>query len=273
VTDVVYHLTNPPPVALQSQSLSDLANTRIPGPPGSNVEILSYVARPSSSVDDDDDKPVLVMIHEFFGMNPSIVDKAKGLAEELDCVVIAPDTFRGELTTFIPRAIWLALSTPQKRVNEDLDAVCRWAEEQQKKKKLSERGLAIMGFCYGGGKAIRYTTERKVDAATVIFYGSPLTDVDDLKNLRGPVCGIYGADDMQFPASMIDAFRDALNEVMWLSGGGNKSPLHGSEVTVFDGVGHAFWKDMEQVKRGDQPQLDAYERCVSFLRRFFDEKR
>ena len=41
-------------------------------------------------------------------------------------------------------------------------------------------------------------------------------------------------------------------------------------VHVYDGVGHAFWKDMEQIERGQQPQTDAYEQCVSFLREYFD---
>mmetsp|Transcript_18498 Transcript_18498/g.25452 ORF Transcript_18498/g.25452 Transcript_18498/m.25452 type:complete len:323 (-) Transcript_18498:21-989(-) len=275
-TDVLYHLANPPP--LQSTSLSDLANTLIPGPQGSDVDILAYVARPSSSGEEDHNKPVLILIHEFFGLNPSIVGKAEGLAEELDCIVVAPDTFRGVMTTFIPRAIWLALSTPQKRVNEDLDAVCKWVEQQDAddgapKMRLMDRGLAIMGFCYGGGKAIRYTTQRRFDAATVVFYGSPLTDVGYLKNLRAPICGIYGSDDVQFPESMLRSFKDAVQEAISLSGGEDNSPLRGSDITVYDGVGHAFWREMEEVKKGDQPQLAAYEKCVGFLRSFFNEKK
>ena len=67
------------------------------------------------------------MLHEFFGLSESIVGKAQGLADELGCLCIAPDCFRGETTTFIPKAIWLALTTPQERVNADLDSVLRWA--------------------------------------------------------------------------------------------------------------------------------------------------
>ena len=42
-----------------------------------------------------------------------------------------------------------------------------------------------------------------------------------------------------------------------------------NDVRVYDGVGHAFWKDMEQIERGKQPQTDAYEQCISFLREYF----
>ena len=69
-----------------------------------------------------------------------------------------------------------------------------------------------MGFCYGGGKAIRYTTQCRQDAATVIFYGSPVTDVDELKRLKAPVCGIYGKNDAQFSKALLDNFQSALNE-------------------------------------------------------------
>ena len=115
-----------------------------------------------------------------------------------------------------------------------------------------------MGFCYGGGKAIRYTTQCKQDAATVVFYGSPVTDVNELKKLKAPVCGVYGSNDAQFPKPLLDKFQLALDEANIVNG-----------VRVYDGVGHAFWKDMEQIERGQQPQTDAYEQCISFLREYF----
>jgi len=39
--------------------------------------------------------------------------KADAIAKEVGCIVIAPDTYRGESTRFIPKAIYLALGTPQ----------------------------------------------------------------------------------------------------------------------------------------------------------------
>uniref|UniRef100_A0A6U4KC65 Dienelactone hydrolase domain-containing protein n=1 Tax=Minutocellus polymorphus TaxID=265543 RepID=A0A6U4KC65_9STRA len=246
------HLLNPP---LQAATpLEDLANVRIPGPPGSGFDIAAYRAAPSSGGDGGDHK--IILLHEFFGLNPSIVEKAKGLADDLGCEVVAPDIFRGENTDFIPKAIWLALTTPQERVDEDLDAVCAYLDNAG-----DEGKLAVMGFCLGGGKAIRYTTERRPEAATVIFYGSPLTDVNKLRKLKGPVCGIFGNKDAQFSAALLQQFKASLNEA------GVES-----DVQIYDGVGHAFWAGMEQVRRGEQPQTDAYEQCTSFLRKFFSEE-
>ena len=92
------------------------------------------------------------------------------------------DCFRGETTTFIPKAIWLVLTTPQQRVNEDLEAVMRWAATQEQVK--SGGPVGVLGFCFGGGKAIGYTTQARADAATVVYYGTPVTEVGPLKVLR-----------------------------------------------------------------------------------------
>ena len=240
-------------------SLEDLVNTRIPGPKGSDVEILAYTAIPEGG---SESSAVIILLHEFFGLNPSIVDKAEGLANDLGCVVVAPDTFRGEVTEFIPRAIWLAISTPQERVNDDLDAVCSFLESGQFASVRKLGKVAVMGFCYRGGKAIRYTIQRRPDAATVVFYGSPDTDVAELRRLQAPVCGVFGSKDPQFPSRLLDAFSRALDDA------GIES-----NVKVYDGVGHAFWKNMEQVREGEEPQTEAYEQCVGFLRGFFHEKR
>ena len=160
----IHHLFEPPTTLQAKASLEQLANARIPGRDGH--EILSYVARPAS-VPEDAELPVLIMLHEFFGLNDKITAKAQLFADELECVVIAPDMFRGTSTTFIPKAIWLAATTPQDRVNDDLDDVVAWAKSQS----YDTKRLAVLGFCLGGGKAIRYTTQARPDAATCVWYG------------------------------------------------------------------------------------------------------
>ena len=262
---ILEHLFSPPQIS--NIKLEDIVNVRIPVPTtGPAVdEILAYSAKPSGS-DDNNNKqelPLLILIHEFFGLNPSIVEKADALAEELHCHVVAPDTFRGQSTTFIPKAIWLALSTPTSRVNDDLGTVCDYYlkddNENEKNNGKNKPKLAVMGFCYGGGKAIQFTTQCRRNAATVIFYGKPVTDVKELAKLNGPVCGIYGRDDIQFPMPLIDEFQSALNNAGVTT-----------SIEVYHDVGHAFWKDMEQIHNQEQPQTTAYEQCTGFLKDYFD---
>jgi carboxymethylenebutenolidase len=89
--------------------LQEVTNTNIPGA-NSAPQVAAYVARPEG----DGPFPVVIMIHEFYGLNESIIGKADGLAEA-GYVVIAPDTFRGSTTAWIPRAISRLLLPAQIR--------------------------------------------------------------------------------------------------------------------------------------------------------------
>ncbi|KAL1511368.1 hypothetical protein AB1Y20_006170 [Prymnesium parvum] len=253
ITHALHHALHGRQHSLSAASLEEICNTAIPSSEPER-SIAAFVARPTAPRDGT--LPVLLLLHEFFGLSASIVGKAQLLSDELGCAVIAPDTFRGVTTSFVPRAIWLALTTPQARVDADLDDVVAWAQGQP---SLDPSRLAVMGFCYGGGKAIRYTTASKPEAATVIFYGSPLSDAEALARLRAPVCALYGAQDVQFPARTIAAFKAAL-EVAEVK----------HEVVCYEGVGHAFWSDADQIKNKEMPQLEAYRVATSFLSTFFE---
>lgn len=92
--------------------LEDVANTKILSENGER-EILGFVAKPKVV---DGKLPVVILLHEFYGLTPEICGKADAIAKEVGCIVIAPDTYRGESTRFIPKAIYLALGTPQFRI-------------------------------------------------------------------------------------------------------------------------------------------------------------
>ena len=135
-------------------------------------------------------------------------------------------------------------------MSDDLDDVWRWRQQS-----TDSRQLAVMGFCFGGGKAIRYTTSRQPSASTIICYGSPVLEVDELKKLKAGVCGVFGATDVQFPMPVLDSFRSALDRAGVAS-----------DIRVYDNVGHAFLKTMNEIRAGKQPQLDAWTQCTQFIR-------
>jgi len=85
-----------------------------------------------------------------------------------------------------------------------------------------------------------------------------VTDTEELKRLQAPVCGVFGREDIQFPSPLLDQFQASLDQADVES-----------DIRIYDGVGHAFWKNMEQIARGDEPQLSAYRQCTAILRRFF----
>ena len=82
------------------------------------------------------------------------------------------------------------------------------------------------------------------------------TQVESLQKLTGGVCGVFGANDVQFSPSTLTSFRAALDQ----AGVAN-------DVRVYDNVGHAFLKGMDEIRAGKQPQFDAWTQCTKFIRR------
>jgi carboxymethylenebutenolidase len=230
--------------AVGGSRLDAVTNTLIPGANG-GPDVRAYVAKPQG----EGPFPTVIMIHEFFGMNESIVGKADLLAQE-GYYVIAPDTFRGSTTAWIPRAIYQVITTKPEAVNADLDSVYAWLASQA---DVDAGRIAILGFCYGGRTSLVYSLHNNQLAATVVFYGSPETDPQVLKSLPGPVLGIFGGADQSIPVEEVTAFDAALTEA---------GVPH--EITVYDGQPHAFVHDAAGILAGGA-QGEAWSQMLAFL--------
>jgi len=224
--------------------LDALANTSIPGVDG-GPDVQAYLAKPEG----DGPFPAVIMIHEFYGLNESIVSKVDLLAQE-GYLVVAPDTFRGSTTTWIPRAIYQVISTKPDDVNADLDSVYAWLESQT---NVDPDRIAIMGFCYGGRTSLSYSLHNDRLTATVLFYGSPETDPNLLKALPGPVLGIFGGADQSIPLEKVAAFEKSLAAA---------GVPH--QISIYDGQPHAFVQGAEEI-RADGAQGDAWNEMLVFL--------
>lgn len=222
-----------------------LTNTAIPGPEG---EVLAFVARPSAA-GDGEALPAVIMIHEFWGLKPSIVGKAEALAEE-GYLVVAPDTLRGRTTSWLPKAIWQALTTPEEAIDADLAAVFDWLAARP---EVDATRVAVMGFCFGGTASLRYSLQNPALAATVVFYGQPITDPVRLQALPGPLLGIFGEEDPSIPVAEVQAFEVALEAA---------GVAH--QITLYRDKGHAFVESIEDIRR-DGAQEAAWNELLEFL--------
>lgn len=221
-----------------------LTNTTIPGVNGA-PDVRAYVAVPEG----EGPFPTVIMIHEFFGLNESITSKADLLAKE-GYLVIAPDTFRGQTTPLIPRAIYLVSTTEQAEVNADLDSVYAWLEVQA---NVDTSRIGIAGFCYGGRVSLLYSLHNGGMATTVVFYGSSETDPEVLKNLSGPVLGIFGGADQSIPLEEVDALEKGLAAA---------GVPH--QISIYDGQPHAFVTSAEGIA-SDPVQAKAWNEMLAFL--------
>lgn len=222
--------------------LAALTNTSIPNPSGPQVR--AYVARPTTA----GPHPAIIMIHEFWGLNPDILAKAEDLAQA-GYFVVAPDVFRGTTSTWVPSAIYQAASTPQSQINADLGAVFDWLSAQP---DVHPERIAVMGFCFGGGASLQYSLVEQRLAATLVFYGQPVSDANRLRSLSGPLLGIYGGSDITISTDSVAAFETALGE----AGVSN-------EITIYPDQPHAF-VTMEAIRQGGAAR-QAWDQAQAFL--------
>ena len=229
--------------------LEPLTNMSVTAEDG--AEIRAYLARPEGN----GPFPAVIMIHEFYGLRPEILGKAEALADE-GYVVIAPNLFRSGTTNWIPRAIYNVLTAETAQIDGDVEAVYQWLIGQA---DVNSDRVAIMGFCFGGGTALRYSLLNNQLAGTAIFYGQLITDPDKLQALSGPVLGIFGGADMSIPQADVEALRQGLNAA---------GIPH--EITIYEGQPHAFVGSMEQIQQGGA-QAEAWQQLLTFLQRTLRE--
>ena len=174
--------------------------------------------------------PVVLMIHEIFGLS----DWAKEMADELAAqgfIVVTPDLLsgfgpNGGGTDAFPGQddVTRAVSALDPAVvTADLDA----AADYGKRLPSANGKLFVAGFCWGGGKSFDFATHRRDLAAAFVFYGPPPADVTAI---NAPVYGFYAGNDARITAS-VPATTDAM-----------KAAGKRYEPVVYDGAGHGFMR-------------------------------
>jgi carboxymethylenebutenolidase len=210
-------------------------------------ELLGYLAEPG----EPGQYPAVLLIHEWWGLNEGMTILADALAEE-GYVVFAPDGYRGNVTSTIPRALWLRITTPTDQVERDMDSALVYLRSLE---NVDTERVASMGFCFGGGHSLQLGLRQSENLAlTIIYYGAVVTNPDLLAPLTDgqPVLGIFAEEDNTiFPEEVIE-FEAALNSLDIKN-----------EITIYPGVGHAFLNEDNYNKPG--PAGDAWNQTLQFL--------
>jgi carboxymethylenebutenolidase len=225
------------------RDVTAVTNTTYPGPDGQTLH--GYLAQP----DTPGPHPGVLLIHEWWGLNEEITALADELASA-GYVVLAPDSYRGQTTSLIPRAIWLVTTTPQPQIAADIDSAL--AHLRQLDAVDSDR-VGSVGFCFGGRQSL-WLGLRQPDllAATVLFYGGPETEIEALRPLSQPVLGTFGREDSSIPLANVEAFERSLQQL---------GVAH--TVTIYDDVGHAFLNS-ENIHTPGQARA-AWKQMIDFL--------
>jgi carboxymethylenebutenolidase len=176
--------------------------------------------------------PVVLLIHEIFGLS----DWARSMADDIAAmgyIVIAPDLLSGfgpggGGTSAFPdqQAVIKAVSSlDADGVNADLNAAADYAL------KLPAAGgkLAVVGFCWGGGKSFLFATQRHDLKAAFVFYGPP-PPTSSFLSITAPVYGFYAGNDARITATVPDTKAA-------MAAAGKKY-----DAVIYDGAGHGFMR-------------------------------
>lgn len=193
---------------------------------GRTVETL--VVYPESK----DKRPVVVVIHEVFGLT----DWAQELADELaeaGYIVVAPDLLSGKgpnggrTSAFEnqDKVIEAVRGLNDNEITADLNAVADYGL----KLPASSGKVFVAGFCWGGAQTFRFATNRRDLAAAFVFYGSP-PEKEAMPLVKAPVYGFYGENDARINATIPDT-----KEQMKAAG-------KTYEPVIYAGAGHGFMR-------------------------------
>jgi carboxymethylenebutenolidase len=192
---------------------------------GRDVETL--VVYPESK----DKRPVVLIIHEIFGLS----DWAQELADEVAAagyIAVAPDLLSGMASNggrtkdfSIDAAMEAVSKLNQTQVTADLNA----AADYGLKLPASNGKLFAAGFCWGGSQTFRFATDRADLSAAFVFYGSGPTK-ESMANIKAPVYGFYAGNDSRIGATLPDTIAN-------MKAAGKKY-----EPVTYDGAGHGFMR-------------------------------
>jgi carboxymethylenebutenolidase len=203
--------------------------------------------------------PVVIVIHEIFGMTDWVRDVADQLASH-GYIAIAPDLLsgmgpNGGRSNSFPSGDAAREANSKlapQQVMADLNATADYA----KKLPASNGKLSVVGFCWGGGMSFRFATVRKDLSAAYVFYGPP-PPAEAMTNISAPVYGFYAGND-----SRIDATIPDTEQKMKVAG-------KKYEPVTYEGAGHGFMRageDPSGSEANKKAHDDAWLRWLKLLK-------
>jgi len=172
--------------------------------------------------------PVVIVIHEIFGMSTWIRAITDQLAKE-GYIAIAPDFISGPKIPVGPdslsnqEAVALVSRLKPADVQTGIDAAAKYGMALPS--ALHKYG--IVGFCWGGTVSFAHAVHSPSLSASVVYYGTS-PSATELESVRAPVLGLYGGADARVDATVpaADSEMKAMHKIY--------------EPHIFDGAGHGF---------------------------------
>ncbi len=196
--------------------------------------------------------PGVIVIQEWWGLVPHIVDVADRFAAE-GFTALAPDLYHGESSTEPDGAGKLMMALNMPTAANDLSGAVELLLERTGRAKVG-----AVGYCMGGGLALVLACHRPDAVAAVApYYGLiPWASAQpDWSKLEAKVVGEYAEHDEYFGPEPTAALQATLRSV------GKDATLH-----IHPGTDHAFFNDTRPEVYDADASATAFARTVELFR-------
>ena len=208
----------------------------------------AFVAQP----DDNAKHPGIVLIQEWWGIEPHIRDLAQRLAAD-GFVVAVPDRYHGKIATEpndAQKMVMMIGGNIDRAAKEIIGAL----ETIKAMPNVEPKKLGLMGFCVGGLMTYVVASRYNNLGAVVPFYpGGYDPKPEDVAKVNAPILAFFGSRDESIPLD-----RVAKIEKMYKDAGKDQT------VKVYD-AGHAFLNP-DHGMGNEQAAAEAWPLAVNFLK-------
>jgi carboxymethylenebutenolidase len=210
---------------------------------GNGKEVNVFIARPAGV----EKAPAIIVIQEWWGLNPHIEDVAQRYARE-GFIAVAPDLYDGVTTKDSKEAANLMGALKTEKGLEYLQIVL------DRLRSMSEvSSVGVTGFCMGGTFALLLACHAKVEASAP-FYGDVPVDTTVIGRLRCPLLFIGGEKDQWITVEKMSRLDTAL-----------KQYAKEGEVRIYKGADHAFFNNTRSEVYSKADAEDAWKRVIEFF--------
>jgi carboxymethylenebutenolidase len=202
--------------------------------------------------------PVVLVIHEIFGMQDWVRGVADQLARE-GFIAVAPDLLsgmgpNGGGTDSLGDKVG---ETIRKLTPADVVAKLNAVREYALRIPSANGKIAAIGFCWGGGMSAQYAFNQPKLDADVSYYGPLPTEPEAYAKTKAPILGLYGGNDARVDAN-IPVAEAALKKA-----GAVYQP------NIFDGAGHGFLRQQTGQNGANMRATErAWPMTLAFLRKY-----
>lgn len=202
-----------------------------------------------------DKAPVVVVVHEIFGLTHWV----RGVADQLAAdgfIAVAPDLMTTKNLPTGPNGPDQTAATTAIRTLDPavVQRQILLAANYGMKLPAALPKYGVVGFCWGGSAVFNHAVSSPTLGASVVYYGSsPATPT--LASVKAPVLGLYGGNDARVNATIAPA-DSAL-----------KAAGKQYEPVIYEGAGHGFLRQQGGAEGANlKASQQAWPRTIAFFR-------